>query len=59
MSDLETSSSNLKVEEDMPSLLSIGDGAWDSDKDEKGDRISDIEADDEESDEKEVARPSP
>jgi hypothetical protein len=56
MSDSETSGSNS--EENMLSLLSIGDSGWDS-EDGEWDRILNVEADDEESDEEEVARPSP
>ena len=63
MSDSETSGSDPDTEEAMPSLLSMGNGAWDSDDEDsdEGDGISDIEADNEESDsdEEEVARPSP
>ena len=63
MSNSETSGSDPDAEEAMPSLLSMENGAWDSDDEDSdgGDGISDIEADDEESDsdEEEVARPSP
>jgi hypothetical protein len=59
MSDSETSNSELQDDEDMLVLLSVGDDGWDSDEDEGGGGISDFDADDEESDEEVVVRPSP
>ncbi|KAH9994358.1 hypothetical protein BJV74DRAFT_884185 [Russula compacta] len=58
MSDSESSNHDSEADEDIQNLLSIEDAWWDSDQDDKGDVISDFDADDEESD-KEVIRPSP